>query len=199
MGIKKQTVAAAALIFLGLVVFGCGGKAPLVDESGAPLTVYLKNNIHYQDRLDRAGKTVSKASYANYTDPGEGHAILPVNTAVTIGDWRRGVTIKRISDGKLIHFEYNQQNMGMDVRSYLDLITSPFPVSMEGLSDKDIEGIKEGKAANGMTKQGVRMALGYPAVHRTPSLDDNVWTYWKNRWDMRIVEFNPDGQVVAVK
>ena len=196
---KKRIAAVAVLIVAAAIVFGCGGTAALTDPSGAPLTVYLKNNIHYQERPDRSGNPVSRASYANYTDPGEGHHFLAVNTPVTIGNWRRGFTIMRVSDGKVVHFEYNKKNVALDVKSYLDLITSPVPVSMAGLSGIDLRGIKEGRAHKGMSRKGVRMALGYPAPHRTPSLEDSVWTYWKNRWDTRTVEFNSKGKVIKVQ
>ena len=190
----------AALALLAAIVFGCGGgKAPLTDESGVAKPVYLKNNIHSQDRPDRGGKTVSRASYANYIDSGAGHHFLSVNTQVTIGNWRGGFRITRVSDGKLIHFEYNRRNIKMELHHYLDLITSPTPVSMFGLSENDLEGIKNGKAYLGMTKDGVRMALGYPAPHRTPSLENNVWTYWRNRWVMQSVEFNANDQVIEIK
>jgi hypothetical protein len=200
MASKRRIVLLAVLIVWSVAtVMGCGGSSALTSETGAPLTVYLKNNIHYQDRPDRAGKTISRASYANYIDPGAGHQILPLNTAVNIASWRGGFTITRISDGKLIYFEYNSNNMGMDVKSYLDLITSPSPVSIQGLSQIDLDGIRDGKAEIGMSKDGIRMALGYPAVHRTPSLDAKVWTYWRNRWVMQTVEFDGNGKVVEIK
>ena len=63
---------------------------------------YLKNNIHYQERPDRGGKTVCRASYANFTDPGQGHKVLPVNTKVEIKltrGWRgRQLTITKLAD-----------------------------------------------------------------------------------------------------
>jgi len=50
-----------------------------------------------------------------------------------------------------------------------------------------------------MTKEGVRIALGYPAVHKTPSLDGNSWTYWKNRFATTVVEFGNDGKVISIR
>ena len=58
----------------------------------------------------------------------------------------------------------------------------------------DQKGVQDGKAFIGMSKEGVRMALGYPAPHRTPSLDSSTWIYWRNRWKTRAVEFGIDQQ-----
>ena len=34
-----------------------------------------------------------------------------------------------------------------------------------------------------MSKDGVRIALGYPAVNRTPSLNSSTWVYAKKQMD----------------
>ena len=39
------------------------------------------------------------------------------------------------------------------------------------------------------------MAIGYPPLHRTPSLGSSQWTYWANRWATFEVYF--DGDKVA--
>jgi len=46
-----------------------------------------------------------------------------------------------------------------------------------------------------MTKNGVRAALGYPATHRTPSLENQTWIYWKNRFQNYYVRFDKNGKV----
>jgi hypothetical protein len=53
-------------------------------------TRYLKNNIHFQERPGRGGKIECKASYANWTNPGAGHMVIPVNTPIRTGRWRGG-------------------------------------------------------------------------------------------------------------
>jgi len=55
--------------------------------------------------------------------------------------------------------------------------------------------LEQGIVTEGMTRAQVLMALGYPPVHRTPSLDAPAWTYWENRWVTFIVHF--DGDKVA--
>jgi len=155
--------------------------------------VYSRYNIHY---YVRRGSNI--ASYANYTDC-PGHGFLPYNTKFRVGSWRNGFSLTAVDTGMRILFEYRSANMaGMLVREYVDTITSTAPVSYSDLNAQDQEGIKAGRAIMGMTKQGVMVALGYPAKHRTPSTDLNTWLYWKGRFNMLTVNFGQDGKVESI-
>jgi outer membrane protein assembly factor BamE (lipoprotein component of BamABCDE complex) len=50
-----------------------------------------------------------------------------------------------------------------------------------------------------MTKDGVRIALGYPAAHQTPSLNENTWVYWTNRFKSFKIEFDANGKVTKIQ
>jgi len=196
---------ATLLIVLCLVsVFGCVKSSDVKDQPSQGLVekVYLKNNIHVQEQTTRKGEAVYRASYANYTDPGSGHLIFPVNTPVTIttahGIRGKGIVITTQA-GQVIHLEFNSKNMGMQPEEYFSFITSSSITPISYLSSIDRKGIEDGKAYAGMTKEGVRIALGYPAVHKTPSLDGNSWTYWKNRFATTVVEFGNDGKVISIR
>jgi hypothetical protein len=41
-------------------------------------------------------------------------------------------------------------------------------------------GIQQGQVFQGMSKQGVILAIGYPPEHQTPSLEADQWSYWRN-------------------
>ncbi len=176
------------LFLVGLA--GCGGSTHYGDKV-APR--FLKNNIH----AEKQPKEI-RAAYSNWTDPGAGHVIIPVNTPVSIWTSRRDLTIETLDTNQTINFEFDEERMGMTNEQYINVITSTQPVSLNGFSHIDLKGIKEGKAHTGMTKEGVRIALGYPAVHKTPSLDSNTWYYWTNRWKSIAVEFNSKGKVVKI-
>jgi len=199
----KELTALLMVLFL-VSVFGCVKSSDVKHDPAKGLleTVYLKNNIHVQKQTTRGGEAVYRASYANYTDPGSGHLIFPVNTPVTIttaGSIRGKGILITTQDGKAIHFEFNSKNMGMQPEEYFSFITSPSMTSISSLSSIDRKGIEDGKAYAGMTKDGVRIALGYPAVHQTPSLDGNSWTYWKNRFTTTVVEFGDNGKVISIR
>jgi hypothetical protein len=201
---KIKGLLVALCVFFLVSVFGCVKSSGVKDQTfqGLVNTVYLKNNIHVQEQTTRRGEPVYRASYANYTDPGAGHLIIPVNTPVTIttadGIRGKGIAITT-QDGKVIHFEFNSRNMGMQPEEYFSFITSPSMTSITHLSSIDRKGITDGKAYAGMTKDGVRIALGYPAVHQTPSLDNYTWTYWKNRFTTTVVEFDNNGKVISIR
>jgi len=150
-------------------------------------------------KVDRRGNEVYQSSYANYVDPGEGHTIIPINTAVTIKinlkGPRGGLVITSIEDQKVIRFEYNQKNMGMSPEAYIEQITSSTRVAVDKFSRIDQKGILEGKSYIGMTKNGIRAAFGYPATHRTPSLENQTWIYWKIRFQNYYVRFDKYGKV----
>jgi hypothetical protein len=52
--------------------------------------------------------------------------------------------------------------------------------------------IESGQVEEGMTREEVLMALGYPPAHRTPSLNQPDWHYWANRWRQFVVLFEGD-------
>ncbi len=188
--------------FTGIVIFlmtFCFLIYPAQSKSNYPFgleqeVVYLKNNIHYQSHADD-----NKASYANWTNPGEGHLIIPVNTPVKISKWGKGFKITNTGDGTDILFEFDKSRMNMTIDDYLQLITYTSPISLNALSEVDKKGIQDGKAYTGMTKDGVRMALGYPATHKTPSLNGNTWIYWTNRFGTIVVTFNEQGIVESIR
>ena len=177
-----------------------GGQAPVFAQAKIG---YLKNNIHFQEKAARGGKMVYRASYANYVDPGAGHGILPVNSKVEISatrGWRgRSLKVIDLKGGRAIDFEYNERNMGISMDEYTDIIVSDKPVSLKGLSNVDKQGVREGKAYRGMSRKGVRMALGYPARHKTPNLKYHSWTYWRDRWRTMLIIFNDKGTVQQIQ
>ena len=188
-----------AIIVLAATLFLSGVPAPASAE-----VRYLKNNIHYQGRPDRGGAMVYRASYANYVDPGAGHEILPVNSAVDISVTKRGFRGRALlivdqKTDRQIYFEYNERNMRISMQEYIDLISSTKKTSLSALSAKDRKGISSGKASRGMTREGVRIALGYPAKHRTPSLESNEWVYWIDRFRTMLVRFGSKGVVTEVR
>lgn len=192
MGPRKLCIGICLLIGFSMLAVGCGGRSGQRFEAEGAL--YLKNNIHVQEHAHQE----YRASYSNWTDPGKNHVLVPVNTPVTIGSFRRGFSITTQA-GHTILFEYDGKHMAMSSEQYINMITSRQPVPLERLSEVDRKGIKEGKAYPGMTKEGVRIALGYPATHRTPSLDSATWVYWTNRFKTIAVEFDEKGIVKNIK
>ena len=182
----SKTLLVIVLSVVGLLISGAVASAQ---------DLYLKYNVHTQ--VDRAG--VLKGSYANYTNPGDGHVIIPAGTKINITRKdRRGFFFSHDFSGQQAFVEYHQGNMGMSMDTYIDLITSTSPVNLSRFSATDQRGIKEGRAIVGMSREGIMTALGYPAAHRTPSLDASRWIYWQNRFRTLAVDFGADGRVSSI-
>jgi hypothetical protein len=184
-------LAVAAVVLAGCAIVPT--RERVRNQPVLAASVYLANNIHAQFDVEHLS-----ASYANWTDI-ERHRLIPVNSQVTVHQWQGGLAIRQMDDGKLpIIMEYDAGHMMMLKEEYVDLITSEEPLDLQALSELDREGVKEGKAKPGMSKQGVRIALGYPARHETPSLEDREWTYWRNRWMRYKVVFDENGKVTEI-
>lgn len=183
-------------ITLSLFLLCAVSVSPL---QAADSIMYNRFNIHTQ--ADRRG--VLKASYANYTDPGADHVVIPPNTKLIVTPWKRffkdyGFKFE-LPDGRKGLFEVHVKRLGMSTNEYLKLIMSDKPVSLKGLTALDRKGVKQGKALVGMTKKGVMTALGYPSPHATTSPEENVWKYWRNRFRTIDVEFNSKGRVSHIQ
>lgn len=185
------------LLVLAMFLFtGCTALESMKKDPGPPeVPRYTKFNIHGQQK----SKSTINASYANWTGPFQGHMFVPMNTKVTVTPKRRGLTIFMVETGQEINFQYDEKRMEMSADEYIDLITSPKPVSMKSFSKIDRKGIKKGRVFKGMTKKGVMAAFGYPATHKTFSTENNQWVYWKSRYGSKVVFFNTSGKVKSVK
>jgi hypothetical protein len=103
----------------------------------------------------------------------------------------------RVLDGDR-EYEYLFHNSLRDpIPKHLDKYFGKKCTSLDTLSEIDRKGIRAGAASPGMTKRGVTLAIGYPPEHATPSLDSDVWTYWKNRFGKMQIHF-ADGKVTSV-
>ncbi len=173
-------------LFIGLA------QVSLAQEVGR----FIKYNIHAQSK-DAVSLV---ASYANYTNPGAGHVVIPTGTEINVTKYgRRGFVFTYDGGAKKVTFEFQEKRMGMSVQEYVMLITSEGPVKYNYLSTIDKKGIEDGDAYEGMSRKGVMIALGYPAAHRTQSLDFDTWVYWGNRFRTRSIDFDAQGKVSAVR
>jgi len=49
------------------------------------------------------------------------------------------------------------------------------------LTEAERKAVAEGRVEIGMSRDAVILSQGYPPEHKTPSLQQDVWTYWRNR------------------
>ena len=188
---------------VGVCLLGCQSTATAgADEADAPRPaakgVYLRFNVHVLDR-GTEGRHQYLAAYYGMVDPGEGHRIIPVNTEIVWGKQTPRYFYFRVAgESDQVMFQFHPPRVGMTVDEYKKLLTAPKPRPLDNLSAVDMKGIGHGKALEGMSREGVRMALGYPSPHGTPSLDADKYVYWKNRRSTVTIEFGADGKVTKI-
>ncbi len=182
----------ALMLLLALsVVVCCSCESSEMFVAGGASSLYNRYNLHY---ITERGQ--NRGSFANWTQY-PGHDFVPYNSKLWVDPSGRRIYFTT-DNGVSIEWEYNPDRMMMSAWEYVNLIMSPTPVSYEGLSEVDRQGIEAGRAMVGMSKQGVLVALGYPAKHRTLSLEQDRWVYWKGRHNAYMVEFDDSGKVVSI-
>jgi hypothetical protein len=89
---------------------------------------------------------------------------------------------------------------GLTIDDVKERFFTPQPLAdlTRGMNELELEGIKKGVLTDGMSKDAVLIAWGYPPAHRTPSLSSNRWTYWKARFGEKLLFFNESGRTVNV-
>jgi len=100
------------------------------------------------------------------------------------------------SEGIKYKFIFNDRfHPGKTLADYANAIVSTKSASQstEGLNQKILSNIRQGLVADGMTKNEVVMAFGYPPEHATTSLDYNIWKYWSNKRERFSVCFDDYG------
>jgi len=60
------------------------------------------------------------------------------------------------------------------------------------------DAVRAGKVAIGMSKEQVIVALGYPPMHQTPSLDAPQWKYWHTGFGSFLVVWDNAGRMKDV-
>jgi hypothetical protein len=184
------------IVALALGASAWSGRAAgqLVDGNGVDLmraqNVFTLTNLHPDEARSRL--------YAvNFQQPG----LIPRCTRVRLTRLKRSelsfVVVER-------NREYQYLNHDAAAEPFKDHLLRFFgaacnPADVERLSEIDQRGIRAGQALAGMSRQGVIWAIGYPPHHVNPSLEVGDWTYWRNRFDRFIVQFDDKGIVTGIR
>ena len=167
----------AGLMVLGIVNF-------LSFVSAAEDTYYTKVNIWYED----PGKIVS----TNY----HRGAILPYGSKVnslSISGQKIKFTVEDPSGVTFVLTNMAKHSLKDAKELSSDYFTKDNPKVSGGefskFSGKEKDNIENGTLEEGMSKEAVIAAYGYPPKHKTPTLSSNLWTYWDARAVRRLATF----------
>lgn len=125
--------------------------------------------------------------------------LVPVNTIVEfVKATRKRITVKIPSYNVTVNFENEEDYSGEKIEGIFKRTFARQPVDLGAYSEEERSSIKQGIVTEGMSKEAVIKAMGYPPHHKTPTLDMDQWRYWKNRFDTMLVFFE-NGKVSAIQ
>jgi hypothetical protein len=186
-GLPRYTVLAATVLGLGCA-HQQGAITSTADlESGRGFTL---SDLHPDNERSRL--------YAvNFQQAG----LIPVCSEVEFleleGDSLR---FRVVSTGR----EYEYINHDAAAEPFPDHLRRFFGPScpreeIELLSEVDRQGIREGRAIQGMSRRGVILAMGLPPRHVNPDVNAPRFTYWKHRFNRIEIQFGPEGTVTGIR
>ena len=169
------------LLLSGMALGGCATHARVVVAPGAATTVQAQSGQLYtlvNLRADARGRIIS----VNYQQ----HGLVPACSPVRI-DLMRGREVRFTHLQSGVQYRYiRHRSSRMPIENHAQRLFGNGCPDIQSMSDADRAGIANGEVYQGMSRQGVLIAMGYPPEHRTPSTQQDVWMYW--RTSMRTVE-----------
>ena len=173
-----QLITLAALAILS----SCAGEI----DSRINQNYYTKFSLHHE-----------KGHY--FTTNYNRGMLLPVNSEVVIEKVNKKVIgVEILSSGERFTIINVPKHTDENIDQAFNKIFSKAPLNLSNFSALEKRNITEGKVENGMRKEAVIAAIGYPPKIKTPTLESNEWIYWTSRFDKISITFQ-DGKVAGMK
>lgn len=157
---------------------------------------FLAHNLHGDARQ-------LKVSSVNYQLRG---GLISWGTEVKILKiFRNFMTFKDKASGKTwkYEFHYNSRRNG-GLKKHIEMVFVPqidqVRKLVESLSEVDKDGIYDGRARKGMSREGVLITMGYPPkfANKRELMESREWLYWSSRFNRIAVEFDRKGTVARI-
>jgi hypothetical protein len=165
---------AAAVTSILAIAAGCSHpSAPTADQMANAPKMYTLTNLH-PDLKQKLLYT------ANFQLP----ALIPVCSEVKMGE-QSSKEIAFVVVGTGVKYLYRlapaetPEGLTANVAKYFGPHCDS--AAVQALQGVNREGVVEGKAMIGMSKQAVIYAIGYPPLSETASTTSDHWTYWSSR------------------
>ena len=125
--------------------------------------------------------------------------LVPINTEVEfIKSSRKQITVKIPSYDATVNIENEEGYSGEKIDGIFKRMFARERVNLDAFTEAEQSQIKKGLVADGMSKDAVVKAMGYPPKHKTPSLNMDQWRYWKNRFDTQLIYFE-NGKISSIQ
>ncbi|MDQ1329932.1 MAG: hypothetical protein QG578_195 [Thermodesulfobacteriota bacterium] len=160
--------------------------SPLYAADLSAKTYYTTTNIWYEHPDNNLSTNYHRGT------------ILPIGTKVSVHkiDNRR-IQFTPQGSARMFTIINDKKTNTISIDELFNRYFSVDPVQV-GVGDyyqateTDMENIKKGTIALGMSRKAVLMAYGYPPTHKTPLLTSDIWHYWYARLHKVIVYFKDD-------
>lgn len=169
-------------LVLGLQLAACSGAPAVKTEGDIPGDYYTAVNIwHYKPMR------IYSTNYHTGT-------ILRVGTKCRVtGVNKKGIEFET-ADGKEFRILYVPRHSTITVQEmfgrYFSKKNEMGPGGkFESFTPRERDAVRGAVINPGMRKEAVLMAYGYPPSHRTPSLDEDTWIYFKGLYVPYTVKF----------
>lgn len=115
--------------------------------------------------------------------------LLPINSSVTIDKINEKIIAVTLPSGQKLSIINMKKHTSESVDDYFGKIFDDSLKNLSKFSKLEKEAILKGEIKNGMRKDAVIAAVGYPPKIATSSVDDNEWTYWQSKFSKYRVVF----------
>ncbi len=124
---------------------------------------------------------------------------IAVNTPVKLLKINQKVIeVEMINSGQKLQVKNVRKHTGDDIFRTFDKMFAKTEVNLARFTKLERKHIQSGSVAKGMSKKAVIIAIGYPPVTQTRSLDSNTWVYWSGRYNRFKVHFK-NGKVSNIE
>ena len=183
-------------LIVALIALCAACRHPIVPPENAvagmagATKVYTLANLHADDR----DKVVSAANF-QYV------GVIPVCSEVALlAADQKSLQFKVVATGSIYTYENHRaagEPLDQNLARYFGAVCPR--AGLDALSPVEKEGVRLGTAKKGMRKQAVILAIGYPPVRDTRTLELPTWRYWSTNMSSFIVVFDDDGVVQGIR
>jgi hypothetical protein len=123
---------------------------------------------------------------------------IPVNTPINLlSITSKTITVTLANTSQQLIVKNIEKHTGDDIYHAFNKLFAKKKVNLSKFTPLEINHIESGTVANGMRKEAVIIAIGYPPITETFSQVSNQWVYWTSRFNRFKVNFE-NGKVSKI-
>ncbi|CAI8874918.1 outer membrane protein assembly factor BamE [Methylococcus capsulatus] len=168
----RHSTAACRFALSCLAMGGLIACAPHYDSNAPALrTGYTCCKLHFEDDW------ISDGNYGE-------NPFIAAGTPVKVYGYSGDRAYAEVGGRKMrLGHDYGRKEETLQQWIEKIVVTKDPKIPLAAFPPEVREAIRAGKVSEGMTKEQVILAVGYPPTSETPSLDAPVWNYWLSSFD----------------